>query len=296
MMPFESAQSAYSADSFVVIPPHLLERIPLLADGVPGDWLAAQHKGLGGSAESVNLRRPEWVQAGHDAFYKAGARALRTNTAQANAVTLATQELGERCEAINNSAMALLRAAVGQQALAMGALGPIRADVPLPDRERAYSQQVVYLCDTGSDFILLDGFGDTMEALLVRRLALSAGDAPVLALLHADATGLTQDGRPLADAMQQLGDAGCDAVGALFTVGAAPLDLQPLVEPMLGLDLPTAVFLGAATPGALSPEDYAARLAPLARLRTVVLGGGRHIGPAHVAALAQRVTPTERSA
>ena len=282
-----------------MIPPHLLERIPLLADGAPGDWLAAQHKGLGGIAESVNLRRPEWVQAGHDAFYKAGSRALRTNTAQANAVTLAAQELEERCEAINNSAMALLRAAVGQQALAMGSVGPIAASVPLPDRERAYAQQVVYLCDTGSDFILLDGFSDVVEAMLVRRLALSAGDAPVLALLQADAAGLTLDGRPLADAMQQLGDAGCDAVGALFTVTAeaeAPVDLQPLVEPLLDLGLPSAVFLGGATPGALSPAGYAARLAPLARLRTVILGGGRHIGPAHVAALAQHVTPTEKDA
>jgi homocysteine S-methyltransferase len=279
-----------------MIPPHLLERIPLLADGTPGDALFAQHpgagqKGLGGLPEGFNLRRPDWVQATHAAFFQAGARALRTNSAQANAVMLGALGLDERCEAINNSAMALLRAAVGQQALVMGAIGQIAATTPWPDRERAYAQQLVYLCDTGTDFVLLDGFADPEEAVRVLRMARNAGDAPVLGVLQGDGRGRTPADQPLVDGIRQLLAADCDAVGALFPHTVT--DLRPLMDTLLALEAPTAVFVGADAPDALSPEAYAQRLAPLADLRVVILGGGRHIGPAHVAALARRVTPHE---
>jgi len=281
-----------------VIPPHLLEHIPLLADGAPGDTLFAQHRGAmaasGGLPEGFNLRRPEWVQAVHDAFFQAGARVLRTNSAQANAVALSALGLDARCEAINNSAMAVVRAAVGQQALVMGAVGQIAAGTPLPDRERAYAQQLVYLCDTGTDFVLLDGFDSVEEAVRVLRMARGAGDAPVLGVLQADASGRTAAGQPIVAGIEQLLSAECDAVGMVFP-HTVP-DLRPALEPVLGLDVPTAVFLGADAPDALSPAGYAQRLAPLATLRLVILGGGRHIGPAHVAALAQRIAPAPEAA
>ncbi|HEX7926888.1 MAG TPA: homocysteine S-methyltransferase family protein [bacterium] len=276
-----------------MIPPHLLERIPLLADGAPGDALLMQHKqaatSVGGLPEAFTLRRPEWVQGIHDAFFQAGARVLRTNTAQANAVSLAALELQERCEAVNNSAMALLRAAVGQQALVMGTVGEIAPSVPLPDRERAYAQQLVYLCDTGTDFVLLDGFASLEECLRVLRLARRAGDAPTLGVLRCDARGITPEAEPLLDGVQRLLDAECDAVG--LCLDAPTTEPRALIEPVLALEAPTAVFLDGGSPGALSPNTYAARLAPLADLRVVILGGGRHIGPAHVAALAKALPP-----
>ncbi len=266
-----------------MIPAHLIEKLPLIADGVPGDWLRAQHRGVGGLAEALNLRRPEWVQAAHTAFFQAGARVLRTNSAQANAVVLAAQGLDERCEAINNSASALLRAAVGQLALAMGTLAEIRGAI-LAERERAYGQQIVYLSDTGVDFLLLDDCTSISEAALVRRLARDAGDVPVLALLPVDAAGRTAEGVPLADAARALADAGVDAMGACFPHTAG--HLQRLVEPALAVGLPLAVLVGCEAPEQLTPAAFAAGLAPLAALGVVMLGGGRHIGPPHIAALA----------
>jgi methionine synthase I (cobalamin-dependent) len=142
----------------------------------------------------------------------------------------------------------------------------------------------VYLCDTGADFLLLDGFTSQGEAGLVLRLARNAGDAPVLAALQVDARGGTPDGRLMIDAARELLDAGCGAIGMVCDAAAA--DLAPLAEPLLALDAPIAVFLGAVAPALLAPGAYAARMAPLARLPVAILGGGRHIGPAHIAALA----------
>jgi homocysteine S-methyltransferase len=266
-----------------MIPAHLLERLPLIADGAPADWLRSQHPGVGGLAEALNLRRPEWVQAGHAAFFRAGARVLRTNSAQANAVVLAALGLEERCEAINNSATALLRAAVGQQALVVGTVAEIRG-ATLAERERAYGQQIVYLSDTGVDFLLLEDCSSVAEAALVRRLARDAGEVPVLAVLPVDAQGRTAEGQPLREAVQRLADGGLDAVGALFPPEAA--DLRPLVESALTGQLPLAALLGGESTGALTPELFAGRLGPLAEMGVAILGGGASIGPAHVTALA----------
>jgi homocysteine S-methyltransferase len=269
-----------------MIPAHLLDHLPLLADGAPAAWLRARHPGVGGLAEALNLRRPDWVQAGHAAFFQAGANVLRTNSAQANAVVLAAQGLEERCEAINNSATALLRAAVGQQALVVGTVAEIRGAV-LAERERAYGQQIVYLSDTGVDFLLLEDCSSVAEAVLVRRLARDAGDVPVLAVLPVDARGRTAEGQPLREAVQRLADGGMDAVGALFPREAA--DLRTLLEPALTAGLPLAALLGGESAAALTPEVFASRLAPLAGLGVAILGGGASIGPAHVAALADRL-------
>lgn len=274
-----------------MIPPHLLARLPLLADGAPGDLLLARHPGVSGPPEALNLRRPEWVQAVHTEFLDAGAQALRTNSAQASAAALAAHGLEERCEAVNNSAMALLREAAGARALAMGIVGEMAPGIPGAERERAYAQQIVYLCDTGADFLLLDGFTSTEEVARVLRLVRNAGDAPVLAALQVNGCGRTAAGQPLADEAQRLLDAGCDAIGGVFSQSAA--ELAPLVEPLLALGAPVAVFLAGADPGMLTPEVYARRLAPLAGMRTAILGGGRHIGPAHVAALARALGKTD---
>jgi len=266
-----------------MIPAHLVEKLPLIADGAPGDLLRARHPKVAGPVEAFNLRRPEWVRAAHGAYFQAGARVLRTNSAHANEVALGIHGLEERCEAINNSATALLRAAVGQQALVMGAIAEIRS-AALPVRERAYGQQIVYLADTGVDFIVLEDCSSAAEASLVRRLAREAGDAPLLALLTVDASGRTADGMTLREGVQSLADSGVDAAGAVFPPQA---ELPPLVALAVEVGLPTAVFLGGNPTDPMPPETFAAKLGPLAEMGVVVLGGGAGVGPGHVEALVQ---------
>lgn len=286
-----------------MIPAALLARLPLLTDGDPGDWLRQRHPRVAGPVEALNLRRPDWVQVAHSEFFGAGARVLRTNTRLANASALARHGLDNRCEAINNSGTACVRKAVGQQAVLLGAIGEIGAEgglvaglrPALAERERAYGQQAVYLSDTGCDVLLLEGFSSVDECLLVLRLARSAGDAPVLAVLALDAAGQTGDGLPVATAARRLAEAGMDAVGLLCGPEHASL-LEPALAAQAA-GVPVAVLLqawpmalGRERPAGgirdpLSIQGFAQRLAPLASV-AALLGGGAGVTPDHIKALA----------
>jgi homocysteine S-methyltransferase len=273
-----------------MIPPRLLERLPLVGDGSPAHLLRVRHPGAAGPVEALNQRRPEWPRGVHEDYRRAGARALRTNTAQANALALAGAGLEENCEAINNSGCSLARAAAGKEALVMGAIGEIRGG-PETGREHAYGQQAVYLCDTGADFILLEAFATVAEAVRARRAVRDAGDAPVLALLRAGgpgaAAGMSVGGLQPLEAARRLADGGVDAVGIL--VGADIADLRPWLEALAPGGLPLAAFVEAAPGAELPPAAYAQRLSPLASTGAILLGGGAGIGPEHVAALVKRL-------
>jgi homocysteine S-methyltransferase len=264
-----------------MIHPDLLRRVPLIADGPPGPWLKAVHPGAG-PPEALNLRHPEHVQAAHEAYFRAGARVLRANTAAANALALAACGLADRCEAVNNAGVALLRAAVGAQGVVAGSVRALPPGTPLPDRERAYGQQLVYQMDTGVDFIWLEGGSSVEELLLWRRLAANAGDAPVLALLRIEPGGAVLGGLEPGLAARRLADGGLDALGLVSAPGQA---VDAALDALLGAGLPLAALL---EPGTLPPADFAAALAPLAGRGVAILGGGAGAGPDHIRALAER--------
>jgi hypothetical protein len=58
--------------------------------------------------------------------------------------------------------------------------------------------------------------------------------------------------------------------------------------------LPLAAFLSGEPAGSLTPERYASRLAPLADMGVVILGGGPGVGPAHVALLVNSINREEK--
>jgi methionine synthase I (cobalamin-dependent) len=281
-----------------MIPAELTERLPLLMDGRPGAWLRRRHPNVAEPIEALNLRRPEWVRAAHQAFFSSGARVLRTNTHAANVHALTAHGLAERCEAINNSGAACVRETVGQRAVVLGSIGeiPAEAGVPEAERDRAYGQLAVYLSDLGCDALLLDEFRSVAECLRVLRLVRDAGDAPLLAALAVGAEGNTGDGLALADAAARLANAGTDAIGVVL--GPETILDRNAVAGMRAAGLPLAIFQharpgsspsGAETAPALDPVAFADRLAPFGDGGTVMLGGGVGVTPEHIAALASRL-------
>ena len=286
-----------------MIPPQLLERLPLLLDGRPGDWLRLRHPDARAPIEALNLSRPDWVREAHRAFFAGGARALRTNTHAASALALAAHGLEERCEAVNGSGAACVREAVGRQAVVLGAIGevgpPGAPGLSDADRARAYGQLAVYLSDLGCDAVLLDEFHSVAECLAVLRAVRSAGDAPVLAALAVTAGGRSGDGLALARAAERLAGAGMDAIGLVF--GCAAAWDRGLVEEVRACGLPLAILQHARAlapagrpPGAedgppLHPAAFAERLAPFGDGSAILLGGGAGATPAHIAALADRL-------
>jgi 5-methyltetrahydrofolate--homocysteine methyltransferase len=277
-----------------MIPASLVERLPLLMDGRPGPWLRRQHPKVAEPIEALNLRRPDWVRAAHQAYFSGGARVLRTNTHAASAIALAAHGLEERCEAVNNSGAACVRETAGQRAVVLGAIGEIPAELGASEaeRDRAYGQLAVYLSDLGCDALLLDEFLSVAECLKVLRLVRDAGDAPVLAALAVSPEGRAGADVPLAQAAAQLAEAGMDALGAVL--GAGTILDAGAVAALRSAGLPLAILQhatpipAAAGPG-LDPGDFADRLAPYAEGGAVMLGGGAGATPEHIAALAKRL-------
>lgn len=284
-----------------MIDPSAFGPLPLLADGDPAQALACREADWQQPVEALNQFRPEAVQALHAEFAAAGARLLRTNTAQATAAALAPHGLAERSEAINNSGSALARRALAQAIPAGGGfvMGTLAAPpgpglLQRPDWQRSTVEQIIYLSDTGVDLFLLQHCTRLADALALTGLATRASDAPVLAALLLDAAGRTADGHDAAAAGAALADAGAAALG--LSCGPGPQALPACLDALLECGLPVAVLAGvhggtAAPPypgaPALDPAAFAAWLAPLAQRGVAILGGCCGVRPAHVRALAQ---------
>ena len=274
---------------------------PMIADGSVRSRLALLNPAPDAPVEALNLTHAAQVQAVHESFLAAGALLHRTNTRDANGVALQAAGLEERCEAINNSGAALVRAAVGPEGHMMGAIGQILPDAnaapaPVAARERAYAEQIIYLADTGVTFMLLDHFGSLEEALRVLRIARDASDAPVLAQLRFDSRGRTEEGLTCGEAARRLVDAGAEALG--IGCGPAPELLPPLLGELLGFGLPVSVMPGVHGQGLpppypeapeLSPSAFAEVLAALAEQGAAIVGGCCGVTPDHIRALAERL-------
>jgi 5-methyltetrahydrofolate--homocysteine methyltransferase len=98
---------------------------PVLLDGGMGTLL--QDGGLddGGSGELWNVDRPEAVRAAHEAYARAGARILTTNTFGGSRPRLAMHGLEDRVHELNQAAAAIARSVADEHdALVAGDLGP----------------------------------------------------------------------------------------------------------------------------------------------------------------------------
>jgi methionine synthase I (cobalamin-dependent) len=295
----------------------LLADLPLLADGPAGDWLRARRFAAGRAPEALNLELPEAVTAAHRAYRQAGATLHRTNTARATRWHLAAHGLAQRCEAINNSGSAALRQAIGTSAVMAGRIGPIDDPAaPAAERERAYSEQAIYLSDTGVDLFILEHFATVEEAARALRVIRGASDAPALALLRFDARGAGGERRSAGEAGRALLQAGAEALGVSCAPGGAAL--AGIVEALLPLGAPLGVMLslpaalgrpyGTASrrspsraearperegpgeeAGAGDAERFAEALAALGQRGVAIVGGCCGVMPAHIRAAAARL-------
>ncbi|MCZ6553341.1 MAG: homocysteine S-methyltransferase family protein [SAR324 cluster bacterium] len=276
----------------------MMSDLPLIADG-PVRCAMCRPLPDGPPAEALNVDRPETVAAAHRAFHAAGAGLHRTNTLGANALDLARHGLAERCEAINNSGSAAVRQAIGTEGIMMGSVGPIGAAVagrppPQAERERAYSEQMIYLSDTGADVLVLEHFRSLAEAKLAVAVAGRVSDAPVLALLALDARGRTAEGALPGEAAEGLLHEGAQGLG--ISCGPGGEALSWAVGQISALGPPVAVMLGVGSLGEPTSsssqqpaERFADALSELARQGAAIVGGCCGVAPVHIEALAERL-------
>src|SRR6184192_419342 len=90
-------------------------------DGAMGTMLYSKGFLLNVCYDELNLKQPKLVQEVHEAYVRAGAEILETNTFGANPAKLASYGLAEETERINQAAAELARRAAAGRASVTGA-------------------------------------------------------------------------------------------------------------------------------------------------------------------------------
>jgi 5-methyltetrahydrofolate--homocysteine methyltransferase len=282
------------------------ESTPVVVDGGMGTLL--QDRGLtdGGAGELWNVERPEVVRDSHDAYARAGARLLTTNTFGGTRPRLQMHGLEDRVHELNRAAASLARSVADEHGiLVAGDLGPtgeLMAPLGTMDAAEAqeiFAEQLRGLRDGGIDVVLIETMSDLAEVQAAVAAARSVvPDLPVIATLSFDTNLRTMMGVRPADAVTALADAGVDAVGA--NCGRGPEEMERIAAQMAEAR-PEGLLLVAQSNAGLpqvvgdhfeydaSPGDLAEHARTLHKLGIDLIGACCGSTPAHIEAIRDAV-------
>jgi methionine synthase I (cobalamin-dependent)/5,10-methylenetetrahydrofolate reductase len=275
----------------------LQQRI-LTGDGAMGTYLYQMGFPVGVSYEEFNTLRPDVIENIHRRYYEAGARVIETNTFSANMEKLSKYGLEGDMDAINRAGVRVARAAIGDDAYVVGAVGSIR-DGKLKNLRtakviEAYQRQMHALLDEGVDGILLETFYDLDEMLLALRIARAASSVPVICQFAVEDVGRTQDGNGMKSAFDQLQAEGADVVG--FNCRSGPNGIMRAIDSITGqVGLPLSVYPNAGIPDYIDgkyaysagPQYFAESAQRFADRGARLIGGCCGTTPEHIKAIAE---------
>jgi methionine synthase / methylenetetrahydrofolate reductase(NADPH) len=254
-------------------------------DGAMGTMLYAKGFYLNVCYDELNLKQPKLVQEVHEAYVRAGAEILETNTFGANPLKLGSYGLGDETERINRAAGELARRAGGAGTSVVGAIGPLGVRIePFGPTSRAeacahFQRQVKGLLAGGVDGFILETFSDVDEIHEALRAVKSLSDLPVIAQMTVGDDGLTYYGTAPELFAKQLTAWGADAIGVNCSVGPAGV-LEAVEKLVKATDRPIS-----AVPNAGLPKDVGDRKIYLASpeymasyARRMIEAGARIVG------------------
>jgi len=277
----------------------------ILFDGAMGTMLYTRGVFINQCYDELVLRAPELVREIHEAYAKAGAEVLETNTFGANRTKLAQYGLDTQVSAINQRAAELARAAAGEKRLVAGAVGPLGVRLEPygatgRDEARAiFAEQMVALKAGGADCFLLETFAD-LEELEQAILAARDVDAamPIIAQATVGPDLRTAYGASPEDIARVLDRWGVDVIGLNCSVGP-----QTILEAIERMALVTSRKLSA-QPNAGMPRDVGGRSMYMASpeymatyARHLIQAGAKIVGgccgttPEHIKAMVEGVRP-----
>src|ERR671913_1935423 len=136
----------------------------LVCDGAMGTMLYAKGIFLNRSFDELNVTKPELVGEVHQAYVRAGADVIETNTFGANRIKLAPFGLGDQVKAINLQGAKIARHAARDQAFVAGSIGPLGIRIEpwgktgVDEAEAYFREQAQALVDGGVDLFILETF------------------------------------------------------------------------------------------------------------------------------------------
>src|SRR5438034_551689 len=201
-------------------------------DGAMGTMLYSKGFFLNVCYDELNLKQPKLVQEVHEAYVRAGAEIVETNTFGANPVKLGSYGLADDTEKINQAAAELARRAAAGRASVTGAIGPLGVRIePFgpTSREEAFAhfqRQVRGLLAGGVDGFILETFSDVDEIHEALRAVRSLSDLPVIAQMTIGDDGLTHYGTGPETFAKQLAAGSRETVTAPAGVEEVPLSAR----------------------------------------------------------------------
>ena len=231
----------------------------LVCDGAMGTMLYAKGIFLNRSFDELNLTQPDLVAEVHQAYIRAGADVIETNTFGANRIKLGTFGLADRTHAINLQGARIARHAAREHVYVAGAIGPLGIRIEpwgktgVDEAEEYFREQAKALLEGGVDLFVLETFRDVNEIGAAIRAVRALTDLPIVAQVTTEEDGNTLDGVAPETFVPELEHLGATIVGVNCSVG--PAAMLETIERMAQV----ATVKLAAQPNAGRPRDVEGR-------------------------------------
>jgi homocysteine S-methyltransferase len=205
-------------------------------DGAMGTMLYEKGVYINRSYDELNLTNPDLVREVHQAYVRAGAEVIETNTFGASANKLQQYGLEGSMRLINVKAARLAREAAGDRAFVAGAVGPLGLRIEpygptsFEEAKELFKQQAEALLEGGVDLFLLETFSDISEMRQAIRAVRELCDLPVVAQMTVQNDGNTSFGTTPEIFTARLDEWGADVIG--LNCGVGPAILLSAVERM----------------------------------------------------------------
>jgi methionine synthase I (cobalamin-dependent)/5,10-methylenetetrahydrofolate reductase len=212
--------------------PSFLEAIDqrvLVCDGAMGTMLYAKGIFLNRSFDELNLTQPELVADVHQAYVRAGADVIETNTFGANRIKLGAHGLADCVHTINLQGAKIARHAGREQVYVAGAIGPLGIRIEpwgktgVDEAEEFFREQARALLEGGVDLFVLETFRDVNEIGAAIRAVRSVCDLPIVAQVTTEDDGNSLDGAAPETFVPELERLGAQVVGLNCSVGPAAM-------------------------------------------------------------------------
>src|SRR5574341_1659242 len=239
--------------------------------------------------DELNLKQPKLIEEVHQAYVRAGAEIIETNTFGANPFKLGTHGLADETEKINEAAARLARRAAdgggGSRVSVVGAMGPLGLRIePFGPTSRdeasaAFRRQAAGLAAGGVDGFILETFADAEELHQALFAVRSVSDLPVIAQMTVGDDGNTHYGTSPETFAKLLTEWDADVIGVNCSVG--PVGVLEAVERIVKVTTKPI----SAQPNAGLPKDVGDRKIYLASpeymatyARRMIEAGARFVG------------------
>ena len=277
-----------------------LKRKIVVFDGAMGTMLMSQ--GKQGALELLNITEPDVVAAVHEAYLKAGADIITTNTTCADALSLAEYGLQERSYELARAGAQVARRAVEKYSTTLhprfvaGAVGPTSRNITLANDTTAeqlaevYATQIRGLIDGGVDVILLETAMDARNVQIAVEQVRKQSETMsiILSAVLSRLEGRVASGATIKKFMEDVPLSEVAAVGFNCSMGTKQMEVA-LQALSAECKLPVVLYPACAASGQ-SASQFVKPLDRLARAGGLnIVGGCCGTTPEHIELLARSV-------